>query len=147
MAAEFDIEIRGAGAGDAAAVAALIGELGYSLTAEAIARKIEALEHAPRDRMLVACVGERVVGFAHVHCVTVFHRPRDLARLTVLIINEEWRSRGTGGMLVRAAEEFALRSGCGRIELVSGAQRKDAHRFYERLGYQVEACRFVKNLE
>lgn len=142
-----DIQIRAAIPEDAPAIAVLIGELGYSLDAATIGRKINPLLTAPRDRMLVACAGGTVIGFAHVHCLAVFHRARDLARLTALIIKEEWRSRGTGGLLVRAAEEFARQNGCGRFELVSGAQRKDAHRFYERLGYHLEACRFVKDLE
>lgn len=46
------------------------------------------------------------------------------------------RSQGVGGALVRWAVEEAGRRGCEMVQLSSDKQRTDAHRFYERLGFE-----------
>lgn len=45
------------------------------------------------------------------------------------------RGQGLGGELMQYIEDEARLRGVARIQLTSNAQRKDAHRFYERLGY------------
>jgi GNAT superfamily N-acetyltransferase len=37
--------------------------------------------------------------------------------------------------MVAASLTIARRRGCQRVELTSSASRRDAHRFYERLGF------------
>ena len=46
------------------------------------------------------------------------------------------RSEGLGGELMRWIIDDARRRGCARMELTSNAQRSDARRFYERLGFR-----------
>lgn len=46
------------------------------------------------------------------------------------------RSQGIGAALVRWAVEEARRRGCDMVQLTSDKQRQDAHRFYERLGFE-----------
>jgi GNAT superfamily N-acetyltransferase len=48
--------------------------------------------------------------------------------------------------LVEAVEGWARQHGCDVIEVTSGNQRVDAHRFYEGLGYAEKRKRFVKSL-
>ena len=45
------------------------------------------------------------------------------------------RSRGVGAAMMRFAIDEARRRGCHRVQLTSNEARKDAHRFYERLGF------------
>ena len=45
------------------------------------------------------------------------------------------RSEGLGAILIRDAIERARAAGCARVQLTSNQSRKDAHRFYERLGF------------
>ena len=40
-----------------------------------------------------------------------------------------------GEAMMRWAIEEARRRGCVRVQLTSSKRRKDAHRFYERLGF------------
>ena len=42
------------------------------------------------------------------------------------------RSRGTGKALLDAAKDWARERGATHLELDSGVERTDAHRFYER---------------
>ena len=46
------------------------------------------------------------------------------------------RSQGIGAQLMAECEARARAAGCTIIQLTTDRSRKDAHRFYERLGYQ-----------
>lgn len=45
------------------------------------------------------------------------------------------RGRGLGERLIRHAIDIARREGCGLVQLTSDNSRRDAHRFYQRLGF------------
>ena len=50
-------------------------------------------------------------------------------------VARERRNAGLGKAIIAEAIAIARRRGCQRVELTSSASRKDAHRFYERLGF------------
>jgi GNAT superfamily N-acetyltransferase len=56
------------------------------------------------------------------------------------------RSKGYGAKLLSWLQEQAAIQGCEQIHLDSGAQRKDAHRFYEREGMSLAGFHFVENV-
>jgi len=51
-----------------------------------------------------------------------------------LAVDPGWRSRGIGKLLLDAARDWARERGATHLELDSGEERVDAHRFYEREG-------------
>lgn len=51
-----------------------------------------------------------------------------------LVTDDAARSRGFGAQLLDWLKERARAEGCERLQLNSGVQRADAHRFYEREG-------------
>jgi len=53
------------------------------------------------------------------------------------------RSRGHGKALLAWLRAEARRRGCAQLHLDSGAQRRDAHRFYEREGLPASAYHFA----
>jgi GNAT superfamily N-acetyltransferase len=63
-----------------------------------------------------------------------------------LITSADARSTGYGGQLFDWICADAKRQGCAQVRLVSGVQRKDAHRFYERKGMKFEAHYYSLNL-
>nr|WP_302104483.1 GNAT family N-acetyltransferase [Polycladomyces sp. WAk] len=64
-----------------------------------------------------------------------------------LVTDSHQRSKGYGAMLLTHLEAWARANGCEKVELTSGVQRKDAHRFYERkMGYNRTGWVFRKEL-
>jgi GNAT superfamily N-acetyltransferase len=51
-------------------------------------------------------------------------------------VRTDLRSKGIGAAMMRFALGEARRLGVGLVELTSNKKRGDAHRFYERLGFE-----------
>lgn len=52
-----------------------------------------------------------------------------------IVVSKNARGKGIGKCLMRFCENEASERGCSFIILVSAGHRKEAHRFYEKLGY------------
>jgi len=63
-----------------------------------------------------------------------------------LVVGESWRSRGIGKKLMQYVEDLAHSEQCQYIRLASGISRTEAHKFYERLGYQKTSFSFALKL-
>ena len=137
------LTVRPAAAADCAALERLIGQLGYEVTASAIAGRLAALENAGR-LVLVAELEGAVVGCLSTSVMPVLHRPAPVGRISMMVVDESQRNRGIGAVLVRAAEQALLAAGCQLVEVTSNLVRIDAHRFYERLGYQRTSVRLAR---
>ncbi len=64
-----------------------------------------------------------------------------------LIVDENYRRRGIGQRMVGLAEEIARRRNCTSIELNSDLYREETHKFWQAMGYQIEAYQLRKSLE
>ena len=153
--------IRLAVEADAAAISFLLGELGHPLEPARVVRKLEAVRGSSMDRIWVAelmDVGghhfmvsppfstDALAGLLSFHAIPMLHTPGHLGRITALVVHPDVRGRGVGRGLVAVAEAFARDCGCERLELTSAAHRREAHRFYEKLGYSPHPVRFTKEL-
>jgi GNAT superfamily N-acetyltransferase len=63
-----------------------------------------------------------------------------------LVTDQAARSRGHGKALLAWLTRHARQNGCAQLHLDSGAQRKDAHRFYLREGMENLGFHFVTRL-
>jgi GNAT superfamily N-acetyltransferase len=93
--------------------------------------------------------GYRLVYLADpdVRAVAGYRKMELLATGTILYVDDlvtasEFRSRGYGRHLLAWLFEEARRLDCQYLELDSGLQRLDAHRFYEREGMKKTAFHF-----
>jgi GNAT superfamily N-acetyltransferase len=59
-----------------------------------------------------------------------------VCQLESVRVSSRVRGRGLGVQLVTWVVDDARRRGCARVELTSNAERVDARRFYERLGFK-----------
>lgn len=63
-----------------------------------------------------------------------------------LVTDADGRSKGYGRQLLDWLMEFARAHGCEMLELDSGVQRAQAHRFYFREGMHIASYRFRRKL-
>ena len=137
--------VRRAEPGDVAGIAGLLGELGYPGQAAAVALRLERVL-ASRAAAFIADLGGSAVGLCTIHLFDVIHEDAAVAMLSVLIVTADVRRAGVGRRLVEEAEQWARTSGAGRIVVATGLSRKAAHSFYEALGYEHNARRYIKRM-
>lgn len=65
----------------------------------------------------------------------IAERGRTRGKIESVHVDPGLRGSGIGAMMMRHAIETARSLGVGLLELSSNKARKDAHRFYERLGF------------
>jgi GNAT superfamily N-acetyltransferase len=134
---------------DAARIADLNAQLGYPSTEVQVAARTKLLESSANDIVLVATDGnEQAIGWIHLRgFASLVDEP--MAEICGMVVDAEHRSRGVGAQLIAAAFEWARTRGFASIRLRSNAIRKDAHRFYEREGFQMTktSLTFQKKVE
>jgi GNAT superfamily N-acetyltransferase len=145
------MQIRRARATDAAAVNELLQQLGYPQEGFATtASRIRTWDDDPSSAAYVADADGNVLGLVAVHVCPFFERAGSWGRIVALVVSEQARCQGVGGQLVAAAQSFAARRGCVRMEVTSAVRRQDAHEFYRRCGYIDQtgrSSRFLRDLD
>jgi GNAT superfamily N-acetyltransferase len=141
----MDLTIRDAEHADAAAVAGLLGQLGYPTTAEAVEARLERLR-VVGDRVVLAELEGRAVGLAHLQVAPAIERDRPAAKIGALVVDDAHRGRGVGRALLEAMEAEARTRGCELLFLTTAERRDDAHAFYERVGLEHTGRRYGRTL-
>ncbi len=95
--------------------------------------------------MWIAADGTKTLGIAVFRIMENTHAGRKLY-VDDLVTDETQRSQGVGKLLLDGLTEEARRRNCQAIDLDSGTQRTDAHRFYFRERMAVRVFGFTKTL-
>jgi len=143
--AAIDPTTRPAVAGDAEAIAALLGELGYPTTSTHVEERLAGLS-TPDYAVFVAIADESIAGLMGLHRLMGLHLSQPGCYVNALVVAADWRGRGIGKLLLDRAESWGRANGCGRITLTSADHRRDAHNFYEHNGFANTGRRFVKSI-
>lgn len=138
------VHVRPAVPEDAAVLASLLTQLGYPSTTEDMERRLAAILPRSDYRTLVAVAGRQVVGMAGNLIGPYYERNGRAGRVLAMVVDEAWRGRGVGGLLLAESEHWLISQGADTIVITSGKQRKDAHRFYEERGYTRNGVRFAR---
>lgn len=125
---------------------AVLAQLRPELTRDRFARLLEAAGSQGLTFTGAFEPGGRCVGLAGWRIVDTTHVLRKLY-VDDLVVDAEHRSTGVGSLLLAHLEERARAAGCHVIDLDSGHQRRDAHRFYRREGYTDVSAHFAKRLD
>jgi GNAT superfamily N-acetyltransferase len=131
---------------DAAALARLLGQLGYPADEQTVRRRLASFAASPADRLFLAEVDGEVVGFAGIHVSPSIEHDADTAKVSTIVVDEAHRRRGIGRALLDAVEAEARARGCGLVFLTTAERRTDAHEFYRRAGWAETGRRFAKEL-
>jgi GNAT superfamily N-acetyltransferase len=130
------ITIRPASLEDAPRLAELSGALGYPVSAEGMAKRLEAVLARSTGVVLLAELASGVViGWIHGVEQELLESDRR-CEIVGLVVDADYRGNGTGRRLVLATEEWARARGLGQMAVRSNVVRLESHPFYERLGYR-----------
>jgi N-acetylglutamate synthase-like GNAT family acetyltransferase len=133
--ASGEITVRRATPQDAERLAELATQLGYPSSAAQVARRLERVLGDARQAVLVAEAAGGVVGWVHI-IPTFLIESDPQAEIGGLVVDQDCRRGGVGTLLINQAEHWARAQGLRSIYLRSNVLRREAHRFYEKLGYQ-----------
>lgn len=114
---------------------------------EDVARRLERFLASDSDTLVLAEIDGAVVGLASLHESLALEYDEPAAKLSAIVVDEEYRGRGVGRSLVQAMEAEARSRECGLIFLTTNERRADAHAFYEAVGFEYTGRRFAKRLD
>ena len=143
---DVDVAIRAAEAADAEALADLMTQLGYETRASEMEMRMEAIRANKNYATFVAVSKGQVCGMIGTFTCYTYEHNSPSARILALVVSEKMRGRGVGRALIDAAEKDLARKNISRIAVNTRFERKDAHEFYEKLGYTKNGFRLVKEL-
>ncbi|MEU8826148.1 GNAT family N-acetyltransferase [Streptomyces sp. NPDC048636] len=103
----------------------------------------ERLDEDPNQRLVVAVRDGRTVGTLQLTVIPGLSR-RGATRsiIEAVRIHGDERGSGLGTRLIEWAVAESRREGCVLVQLTSDTTRIDAHRFYERLGFEASHIGF-----
>jgi GNAT superfamily N-acetyltransferase len=144
-----DLEIRAAVAADVPAIVAMLADDPLGTQRESpddLAPYLTALERLaadPNQHLVVAVREDRVVGTLQLTIIPGLSR-RGSTRSIIegVRIHADERGSGLGTQLIEWAVDESRRQNCQLVQLTSDATRTDAHRFYERLGFEASHIGF-----
>ena len=91
----------------------------------------------PAHQLIVAEDAGRIIATCQLTILSGLSRQGARRALVEAVrVTADLRGRGVGAALMEECEARARAAGCGMIQLTTDRSRHDAHRFYERLGYQ-----------
>lgn len=134
--------IRRAERRDAASLAALATQLGYPTTKEQAAKRLRSVRRDPDHAVYVAVWKRRVVAWLHAFVYRVIESEPSV-QLGGLVVAEDLRGNGAGRLLMQRAERWARQKGCRTVRIRSNIRRKEAHGFYQKLGYTLVKTQYA----
>jgi len=121
--------------------------MGYACTVELVQKRLSSVDSS-REAVYVAELGGTVIGFVHAEIYQLLYCEA-MVNILGIAVDSQYRRHGAGKALLHQVENWAKSMGINTVRLNSGAARKDAHRFYEALGYmdRKEQIRLIKTLD
>lgn len=106
--------------------------LGYSYP---VANQLARILHCRENQLFAACDQGKLAGYIHLQDYQVIYA-EPMKNILGLAVFAQFRGRGWGRALLRAAENRASADGCAGVRVVSGVSRTKAHEFYRHCGYE-----------
>ncbi|MFN8345849.1 MAG: GNAT family N-acetyltransferase [Spirosomataceae bacterium] len=101
----------------------------------------------PDCHYFLAFDGSLCVGYASVHAQWLLHHCGKVGEIQEMFVISDYRSKGVGGLLIRALMQVAERENFEILEVTANKKRTDTHRFYERQGLERTHFKFVKKMK
>ena len=136
------MRFRDASRADVPAIVAMLADdsLGQGREGADLAPYLAAFDQIaanPAHQLIVAEDAGRIIATCQLTILSGLSRQGARRALVEAVrVTADLRGRGIGAALMAECETRARAAGCGMIQLTTDRSRQDAHRFYERLGYQ-----------
>ncbi|MEU5899820.1 MULTISPECIES: GNAT family N-acetyltransferase [Streptomyces] len=144
-----DLEIRPAVAADLPAIVGMLADDPLGATRESpddltpYVTAFERLDGDPNQHLVVAEREGRVVGTLQLTIVPGLSRKGATRSIIEGVrVHADERGSGLGTRFIEWAIAESRRQNCQLVQLTSDVTRTDAHRFYERLGFQASHVGF-----
>ncbi|SDL70147.1 Ribosomal protein S18 acetylase RimI [Daejeonella rubra] len=95
----------------------------------------------------LACSGNEVIGLCALSLRNNLYAQGTLANIDELVIDEKYRGKGIGKLMLDDVTSIARDKNCPFLELESAFHREDAHRFYEKEGFEKTGYFLSKKLK
>ncbi len=120
---------------------------GYDYPNEKTKARLDYILSKTTDKLFVACEEGEVVGYIHGSDYECTYSD-SLKNIMAIAVDEQYRGKGIGKLLLQALENWAVSDGSVGVRLVSGMNREKAHEFYLHCGYDFrkEQKNFIKML-
>lgn len=127
----------------------LTKELGYETTVDQMTERMSNILKLNNCWTLVAVVEDIVVGYIGLIKNYFWEQDGPYLRVQALVVNADYRKLGVGQQLIHAAEELARNQNIKTIVLncTNREERKAAHQFYPKLGFESKSTGYVKQLK
>lgn len=131
----MNIVIREIHVKDSEAITSLSAQLGYSISLTYTKANIEQVLTLHDHVAYVAIDGEQTIAWAHAYkTITIESLP--FIELAGLVVDENYRSKGIGNMMVAKIKEWCMEQKIYSLRVRSNVKRKEAHRFYLNNGFK-----------
>ena len=131
----MQIEVRQMKADDAGSVTLLSQQLGYPLLNQQILQNIDMVLKSKDHTAFVAAIENKIVGWiGAAQAIMIEVMPH--CEINGLVIDENYRGKGIGKLLVERVKQWAKEKGNDKLSLRCNVKRIEAHLFYEHLGFK-----------
>lgn len=148
-----DLDIRPATKDDVPAIVAMLADDPLGAQRESpddltpYLTALERLSADPNQHVVVAVRESRIVGTLQLTIIPGLSRKGATRSIIEAVrIHADERGSGLGTQLIQWAVDESRRQDCQLAQLTSDASRTDAHRFYERLGFEASHVGFKLTL-
>ena len=109
-------------------------QLGYPIYGEETIQNIVNLRQSKHDEAFVAIQEQKIIGWIGVSYKISLESP-PLCEIHGLVVNEQYRNRGVGKILIKKAQQWTRDKGINKLRLRCNIKRADAILFYQNYGF------------
>src|SRR5437588_11539189 len=148
----MDVSIQEAKEQDLPAIIDLYKQLDVSksepLSIEDATQIFRKINTYPDYKLYVAVKDGQTVGtFTLLIMACLAHQGKPSGIVEDVVVDEQWRGKGVGKLMMQFAMDYCKRAGCSKLALSSNMKRVAAHQFYESLGFQKHGYSFRVDIE
>lgn len=104
---------------------------------EKLKKKLKVINEMKQYYLCLACEGEEILGTAMgILCEDICEECKRFLVIENVYVKEEWRGKGVAKAIFEELERWSKEHNGYYSMLVSGNNRKRAHAFYEKEGYE-----------